>query len=88
VRSVQHKIGSTDLALARIKKLGLMVVLITVGVMNLPWMVGLAAVIFIEKIWRYGKAFSIAFGVALIIFACFVPWNPSLIPGLYMTGGM
>jgi predicted metal-binding membrane protein len=67
---------------------GLMVVLITVGVMNLPWMVGLAAVIFIEKIWRYGKAFSIAFGVALIIFACLVPWNPSLIPGLYMMGGM
>ena len=67
---------------------GLMVVLITVGVMNLPWMVGLAAVIFIEKIWRYGKAFSIAFGIALIIFACFVPWNPSLVPGLYMTGGM
>jgi predicted metal-binding membrane protein len=28
---------------------GLMVALITVGVMNLPWMVGLAAVIFIEK---------------------------------------
>jgi predicted metal-binding membrane protein len=67
---------------------GLMVVLITVGVMNLPWMVGLATVIFIEKIWRYGKAFSIAFGVALIIFACFVPWNPSLVPGLYMTGGL
>jgi predicted metal-binding membrane protein len=67
---------------------GLMVVLITVGVMNLPWMVGLAAVIFIEKIWRYGKAFSLAFGIALIIFACFVPWNPSLVPGLYMAGGM
>ena len=37
-----------------------MVVLINVGVMNLPWMVGLAAVIFIEKIWRYGKAFKVS----------------------------
>jgi predicted metal-binding membrane protein len=34
---------------------GLMVVLITVGVMNLPWMVGLAAVIFIDEdlaVWQ------------------------------------
>jgi hypothetical protein len=43
-------------------------------------MVGLAAVIFIEKIWRYGKAFSIAFGVALIIFACFVPGTRAMFP--------
>jgi predicted metal-binding membrane protein len=67
---------------------GLMVVLITVGVMNLAWMVGLAAVVFIEKTWRHGKGFSIGFGIALIAFACFVPWNPSLIPGLYMAAGM
>jgi predicted metal-binding membrane protein len=67
---------------------GLMIVLITVGVMNLPWMVGLAAVIFIEKTWRYGKAFSVAFGIALLAFACFVPWHPSLVPGLYMAGSM
>jgi predicted metal-binding membrane protein len=67
---------------------GLMVVLITVGVMNLPWMVGLAAVIFIEKTWRYGKAFSVAFGIALIALACFVPRRASLVPGLYMTGNM
>ena len=67
---------------------GLMVVLITVGVMNLPWMVGLAAVIFVEKTWRYGKTFSVAFGIALIAFACFVPWHASLVPGLYTTGNM
>ena len=64
---------------------GLMVVLITVGVMNLAWMVGIAAVVFVEKTWRHGKAFSVAAGLALIIFALFVPWHPGLIPGLHMA---
>jgi predicted metal-binding membrane protein len=63
-----------------------MLVLLTVGVMNLAWMTGLAAVVFLEKTWRHGKGFSIAVGVALIVFACFVPWNHGLVPGLYMTG--
>ena len=69
---------------------GMMVVLVAVGVMNVAWMVGLAAVIFVEKIWRYGKGFRFAFGVALIVFACFVPSHPELLPGLHgatmMTG--
>ena len=65
-----------------------MVVLIAVGVMNLAWMAGLAAVVFVEKTWRHGKMFSMAFGLALIVFACFVPWHPSLIPGLHMEGAM
>src|SRR5215467_14431305 len=34
---------------------GLMIVLVAVGVMNLAVMAGLAAVIFAEKLWRYGK---------------------------------
>ncbi|MBP0449260.1 DUF2182 domain-containing protein [Kitasatospora sp. RG8] len=67
---------------------GLMVVLIVVGVMNLAWMAGLAIAVFLEKTWRYGKAFSLALGVALIVYACFVPWNPSLIPGLHMASTM
>jgi predicted metal-binding membrane protein len=66
----------------------LMVVLIAVGVMNLAWMAGLAAVVFVEKTWRHGKMFSVAFGLALIVFACFVPWHPSLIPGLHLAGAM
>ena len=64
----------------------LMVVLIAVGVMNLAWMTGLAATVFLEKTWRYGKALSIVFGLALIVFACFVPSHPGLIPGLHGTG--
>jgi predicted metal-binding membrane protein len=69
---------------------GLMVVLVAVGVMNLAWMAGLAAVVFVEKTWRHGKGFSLAFGVALIVFACFVPAHPGLVPGLHgasMTSG-
>ena len=65
---------------------GLMVVLIVVGVMNVAWMAGLAAAVFVEKIWRHGKGFRIAVGVALIVFACFVPAHPGLVPGLHDMG--
>jgi len=62
---------------------GLMIVLVAVGVMNVAWMAGLAAVIFLEKTWRYGKALGVAFGIALILLAAFVPWHPGLVPGLH-----
>jgi predicted metal-binding membrane protein len=67
---------------------GLMAVLVAVGVMNLAWMAGLAAVIFLEKNWRHGKTLGIAFGLALVVVACFVPAHPGLAPGLHHTGGM
>ena len=67
---------------------GLMVVMLAVGVMNLAWMVGLAAVIFLEKTWRRGKEIGVIFGLALIVLAFFVPWNPGLLPGLYLGGAM
>jgi len=62
---------------------GLMVIMVAVGVMNIAWMVGLAAIIFIEKVWRYGKEFAFSVGVLLLLMAAFVPWNPWLLPGLY-----
>jgi len=67
---------------------GLMVVLIAVGVMNLAWMAALTVVIFLEKTWKYGPALSRITGVALIVFALFVPSHPELLPGLYMTAPM
>ena len=67
---------------------GLMVVLIAVGVMNLAWMAGLASAVLLEKTWSHGKGFSVIVGLAMIAFACFVPWHPSLLPGLQMQGGM
>jgi predicted metal-binding membrane protein len=67
---------------------GLMIVLIAVGVMNLGWMAGLAAVIFIEKTWRHGKGFGVAFGIALVVLALFVPSHPGLVPGLQPASTM
>ncbi|MFJ8159592.1 DUF2182 domain-containing protein [Streptomyces sp. NPDC096136] len=67
---------------------GLMVVLIVVGVMNLAWMAALAGAVFLEKTWRHGKGFSVVLGLALIGYACFVPWHPALAPGLYTAPGM
>jgi predicted metal-binding membrane protein len=67
---------------------GLMAVMVAVGVMNLAWMAGLAAVVFVEKTWRYGKELGLAFGLALVVLACFVPSHPGLAPGLHLDGGM
>lgn len=64
---------------------GLMVVLIVVGVMNLAWMVAIAAVVLVEKTWTYGRAAGIAVGVGLIAFAFFVPAHPGLVPGLHAS---
>lgn len=65
---------------------GLMAVLIAVGLMNLPAMAALAGVIFLEKIWRYGKQFGLAVGFALIVLAVVVPSHPTLVPGLSDRG--
>lgn len=62
---------------------GLMVIMVAVGVMNISWMVGLAAVIYLEKVWRYGREFAWVVGVLLVIMSLFIPWNPWLLPGLY-----
>ena len=44
---------------------GLMLVLITVGIMNLAWMAAIAAAVLLEKTWRHGIGFSRAIGAAL-----------------------
>jgi predicted metal-binding membrane protein len=66
----------------------LMAVLVAVGVMNVPWMAGLAVVILLEKSWRHGRRLARAFGVALVVLALFVPWNPGLVPGLRVDPAM
>ena len=63
---------------------GLMIVLIAVGTMNIAVMAALAAVIFIEKVWRYGHQFALVVGVALIATAALAIWMPWLLPGLHM----
>jgi predicted metal-binding membrane protein len=64
---------------------GLMIVLIAVGVMNLVAMAALAAVIFAEKLWRYGKPFGQAIGVVLVTVGVLAIWFPWLLPGLHAS---
>jgi Predicted metal-binding integral membrane protein (DUF2182)/Protein of unknown function (DUF1326) len=56
----------------------LMLVLVAVGVMNMAWMAGLTAVVFVEKVWRSGKAFGYAVGGALILAGLLLPWLPPM----------
>ena len=51
-----------------------MLILVAVGLMNWAWMIGLTAVILVEKIWRSGQAFGYAVGAALIFAALLLPW--------------
>ena len=62
---------------------GLMIILIAVGVMNVAVMAGLAAVIFVEKLWRHGKLFGQATGIVLIAAGVLAIWVPWLLPGLH-----
>jgi len=61
---------------------GLMAVLIAVGLMNVPAMVALALVVFLEKTWRYGPGLSRWAGVSLLAMAALAPFHPGLLPGL------
>ncbi|MEU0270344.1 DUF2182 domain-containing protein [Streptomyces sp. NPDC006307] len=61
---------------------GLMVILVPLGVMNIAAMAGVAAVIFIEKLWRLGPWFSTAVGVVFLVLAGLAPFQDGLLPGL------
>ena len=45
-----------------------------------------AVVIFVEKLWRYGKPFAQAVGVALMTIGILAIWFPWLLPGLHASG--
>ena len=60
----------------------LMLVLIAFGVMNLAATIGVALVIAVEKVWRFGELFARVVGVSALIFAVLVGIEPSLAPGL------
>jgi predicted metal-binding membrane protein len=64
---------------------GLMIVLIAVGAMNVAVMAALAVVIFVEKLWRYGKPFGQAVGVALAAIGALAIWFPWLLPSLHVS---
>jgi predicted metal-binding membrane protein len=62
---------------------GLMILLVAVGVMNVAVMAAIAVVIFVEKLWRYGKPFGQAAGVVLVAVGVLAIWFPWLLPGLH-----
>lgn len=59
-----------------------MAILFAVGVMNLPAMVGLAAVIFAEKVLPRPRLIASLAGVAFLLLAVMAVFEPSLLPGL------
>ncbi|MFG3495716.1 DUF2182 domain-containing protein [Streptomyces sp. NPDC047928] len=61
---------------------GLMIVLVPLGVMNVAAMAGLAAVIFLEKLWRRGPWLSWAVGACFLILAALAPFQDWMLPGL------
>ncbi|HEY1332410.1 MAG TPA: DUF2182 domain-containing protein [Actinomycetota bacterium] len=67
---------------------GLMVVLVAVGVMNIAVMAALAAIIALEKLWRYGPQLARVAGVAFIALAVAVLFLPALAPGLHVDTSM
>ena len=57
----------------------LMLVLLAVGLMNLAWMAGLFALIYVEKTWRYGLALARIAGLALIALGVAIVASPALL---------
>ena len=67
---------------------GLMLILIAVGVMNVAAMIGLAALVLIEKIWSRGLMAGRLAGVAALALAVATIWLPWLAPGLHAAPAM
>ena len=64
---------------------GLMIVLVPLGLMNVAAMAALAAVVFLEKLWRWGPWLTWAVGVAFLVLAALAPFQEWLLPGLQMS---
>lgn len=65
----------------------LMTILLVVGVMNLVWMIALAAVFFLEKNWRGGVVVSRIVGIGLVIIGVAVALRPDILPALSGAAG-
>ncbi len=66
--------------------LGLMAVLFALGVMSVFWMVVIAAVIFVEKVFQKGPRLTRAVGIGLIALGLWVAVSPSTVPMLTEPG--
>jgi predicted metal-binding membrane protein len=66
--------------------LGLMAVLFALGVMSVFWMVVIAAVIFVEKVFPSGTRLTRAVGIGLIALGLWIAVSPSSVPMLTDPG--
>lgn len=66
----------------------LMLVFIPLGVMNIAAMATLAAVIFLEKLWRRGPMLARVVGVAFLLLAVLAPFQDWLLPGMHPVDPM
>jgi len=64
---------------------GLMVLLVAFGLMNLAAMIVLTAIVLMEKTLPWGARFSRALGVAALVLAVLVIFQPGLAPGLHAS---
>jgi predicted metal-binding membrane protein len=62
---------------------GLMLILVAVGVMNVAAMTGLAALVLLEKAWKWGPAAGRIAGAVALGLAVAAIWLPWLAPGLH-----
>ena len=63
----------------------LMAVLFVVGLMNLAWMAGIAAIFLAEKNWRHGIGLTKVVGVAVLAFGIGVLAHPALLGSVTPT---
>ena len=66
----------------------MMVLLVPLGVMNITAMAAIAAVIFLEKLWRRGPLLARISGAAFLVLAVLAPFQPWLLPGITQPGPM
>jgi predicted metal-binding membrane protein len=65
-----------------------MILLVPLGVMNIAAMAALAAVIFLEKLWRRGPMLARLAGATFLVLAVLAPFQPWLLPGIAPPGPM
>ena len=60
----------------------LMLIMVVGGVMNLYWMLAIAVIIFLEKVWSHSKQLSVLVGIGLVFLGILAAFQPMLLPGL------
>jgi hypothetical protein len=60
---------------------GCMLILVAVGLMNIPWMIALTLIVWVEKVWRHGDHLALVVGLGLLLVGIFTAIDPQLILG-------